>query len=127
MPNNNIELSSDTEHETMNGTDCKQDESASTDQSQLISTSELREILHDLNGPLASARGFTEELVDVRRCMQDLLANPNVGTDKELLASLQDQIEEEMEYCLDRVERSLAKLDSVIETVRSRHNKSSVV
>ena len=124
MPIENSSLSSNTEHKTMNGNDSKQDRSASTDRSDLISANDLREILHDLNGPLASARGFTEELVDVRRCMKDLLAKPDIGTDKELLASLQDQVEEEMEYCLDRVERSLVKLDSVIDSVRTRHRKS---
>ena len=124
MANNSISSSNSNEHEPMNGTDCKQVASASTGHSDLVSANDLREILHDLNGPLASARGFTEELVDVRRCMKELLAKPNFGTDKELLASLQDQIDEEMEYCLDRVGRSLVKLDSVIESVRTRHNGS---
>ena len=124
MSDNNALLARKIEQETMNGNEQKQVGSASTGRSDLISASDLREILHDLNGPLASARGFTEELIDVRRCMKELVAKPDIGTDKELMASLQDQIEEEMEYCLERVERSLVKLDSIIDAVRTRHNGS---
>ncbi|MDB3936249.1 hypothetical protein N9383_05970 [Granulosicoccus sp.] len=124
MSDNNALLARKIEQETMNGNEQKHDGSASPGRSDLISASDLREILHDLNGPLASARGFTEELIDVRRCMKELVAKPDIGTDKELMASLQDQIEEEMEYCLERVERSLVKLDSIIDAVRTRHNES---
>ena len=86
----------------------------------MVSARDLQSYLHDINGPLASARGFTEELKDVRRCMKDLIAKPDIGSDKALMSALQDQIDDEMEYCLDRVERSLVNLDSIVELIRTR-------
>ena len=122
---NESPLSRTTEYETDEVNGFNEDGPMPSNRSQVISAGDLRTFLHDMNGPLASARGFTEELVGVRRCIKDLIEKPNIGTDSELMASLQDQVDNEMEFCLDRVERSLVKLDSIIESIRMQAAASS--
>ena len=80
---------------------------------------ELRSFLHDLHGPLACALGFTEELAYVRQSMQNLVKNLNDDVDSKALISLRVQIDDEMEHCLSRVNSSLVKLDSIIESMRT--------
>ena len=89
-----------------------------SDDQSTISVEELRGFLHDLNGPLASARGFAEELVGVCDSINGLLNSPELSMNDQLKESLQHQIDDEMKYCLDRVRRSLEKLDSTIEMKR---------
>ena len=80
---------------------------------------ELRSFLHDLHGPLACALGFTEELAYVRQSMQNLVKNLNDDADSKALISLRVQIDDEMEHCLSRINRSLVKLDSIMESMRT--------
>ena len=124
MSSNNPPMPNMMDQATTQNSGRNNDQSGSPDNSQPISSDDLNVFLHDMNGPLASARGFTEELVNVRRCMKDLIEKPNSGIDSELLASLQDQIDNEMEFCLERVERSLVNLDSIIESIRVRSKAS---
>jgi len=95
------------------------------DSQNIHSKYELRKVLHDLSGPLSSARGFTEELMYVRENIKGLLDSLGPNVDAELMKSLQYQVDDEMQHCLVRVERSLEKLDSTIESIRSDFKQAS--
>ncbi len=78
----------------------------------------LSRTLHDLNGPMLVARGFTSELRLARESALALLASLPPETDPEVMQSLKDQIDTEMDHCLFRIDESLSRLDASIESLR---------
>ena len=78
----------------------------------------LSRTLHDLNGPMLVARGFTSELRLARESALALLDSLPPETDPEVMQSLKDQIDTEMDHCLFRIDESLSRLDASIESLR---------
>ena len=78
----------------------------------------LSRTLHDLNGPMLVAKGFTAELRLARESALALLALLPPETDQEVLQNLKDQIDTEMDHCLFRIDESLAKLGTSIKSLR---------
>ncbi len=64
------------------------------------------------------ARGFTSELRLARESALTLLASLTPKTDPEVIQSLKDQIDTEMDHCLCRIDESLSKLGATIEGLR---------
>ncbi len=79
----------------------------------------LSRTLHDLSGPMLVAKGFTEELRLARESALALLASLPPETDPEVVQSLKDQIDIEMNHCLFRIDESLTRLDATIESLRA--------
>ena len=79
----------------------------------------LSRALHDLSGPMLVAKGFTEELRLARESALALLASLPPETDPEIIQSLKDQIDTEMDHCLFRIDESLTRLDVTIEGLRA--------
>lgn len=76
----------------------------------------LRKAIHDLNGPIITARGYVEELRLVRDDILDLvekLAPAEVSLDP-----VRDNLTSEMGLCFERVEQAFERLDEVIEQLR---------
>lgn len=79
----------------------------------------LSRTLHDLSGPMLVAKGFTEELRLARKSALALLASLPPETDPDVMKSLKDQIDTEMDHCLFRIDESLTRLDATIESLRA--------
>ena len=79
----------------------------------------LSRTLHDLSGPMLVAKGFTEELRLARESALALLASLPPETSPEVVQSLKDQIDTEMNHCLFRIDESLTRLDATIESLRA--------
>ena len=78
----------------------------------------LSSALHDLSGPILVAKGFSFELRLARDSALALLASLPPQTDQEVIQSLKEQIDTEMDHCLCRIDESLLKLDATIEGLR---------
>lgn len=98
-------------------TDCE-DEIMPEDNDALHET-RLSRTLHDLSGPMLIAKGFTEELRLARESALALLASLPPETDPDIVQSLKDQIDTEMDHCLFRIDESLTRLDATIESLRA--------
>lgn len=81
--------------------------------------SRLSTTLHDLTGPMLTARGFTSELRIARESALALLASLPAETSPEVLQGLKEQIDTEMNHCLFRIDESLSKLDASIDSLRN--------
>lgn len=68
---------------------------------------------------MLTARGFTAELRLARESTLALLASLPPETSPEVIQSLKDQIDTEMDHCLFRIEESLSRLDESIENLRA--------
>ncbi|NND89488.1 MAG: hypothetical protein HKN42_01390 [Granulosicoccus sp.] len=80
---------------------------------------DVSEVLHDLTGPLVTASGFMGELQLARDCAVSLLKSLPADTDAELVRQLKDQVDTDMQHCLDRVNQSLSQLDTTIQRLRN--------
>ena len=79
----------------------------------------LSQIIHDLSGPTITARGFAGELEIARDKVLALLEWLPSDTDPDVMQALKDELENEMQHCLFRIEESLSKLDNTIDGMRA--------